>query len=338
MSQVNLVIQTAFLGDLILTIPVLQRIKKKYPSQKLAIVCKKGLGEFLLNEKIVDLVFEVQKSNNVDYKKIVNELGKLKINNLYCIHRSFRSLIFASRIKARRKVGFSSLLGFWVFDDTIEFVKDYPDVLRKFKILETTDEEVRREFIKEDFSNLNRMESEVPGFFSFGSSMPHSKTKKIGVFPGSVWATKRWTVEGYSQLVRKLLEKGYSVDLHGGPDERELCLSIAKEAGGGEVMAGQMSIAETVASIPNYDLIITNDSSPTHMAAFKDVAVVSVFGPTVLDQGFRPWSNRARVVENKTLACRPCGAHGHQVCPLTHHDCMKSIDSEQVLAAAQELL
>lgn len=339
MAQANVVIQTAFLGDLILSIPVLRRIKLLFPGEKLVVVCKKGLGDFLLQEDVADLVFEIEKSNRQSYKEVQKKLNCLSIQNLFCIHRSLRSVLFAAGIKANKKIGYASFMGFWVFDELVEYPKEYPDVVRQFKILGPVDKETRKEFSKNGFESLNDMRSPVPEFFAFNRAVQSSAhSKKIAMFPGSVWATKRWTEEGFIKVAQLLLAKGFSVDLLGGPDEKEICERIAAAVPGAKVLAGQYSIAETIKAITNYALVIANDSAPVHMAVFKNVPVVAVFGPTTLDLGFRPWSNRARVVENITMDCRPCGAHGHDKCPLGHHDCMKSVNALQVYTAVQDLL
>lgn len=341
-QSVNLVIQTAFLGDLILSIPVLKRIKKEFPLHQLAILCKKGLGDFLLKEKIVDIAFEVEKSNKADYENAKNKINELSLDHVFCIHRSIRSLFFAAGLSAKKKIGYSSLLGFWFFDDTVEYVKEYPDVIRQFKILETTDLEVAKILLADDFEALNYKGAIIPEFFSYPKSIANTSSKKIAVFPGSVWATKRWTADGYAQLISLLQSKGYEVELLGGPDEKELCEQIASAVesttGKVKILAGQLSIAETISRIDQYTLVVTNDSAPAHMAAFKNVPVVAVFGPTTLSLGFRPWSNNSRVVENVDLDCRPCGAHGHMVCPLGHHRCMKLVSAMQVYSAIEQLL
>ena len=50
---------------------------------------------------------------------------------------------------------------------------------------------------------------------------------------------------------------------------------------------------------------------------------------------YRPWQNKAVVVQNKNLDCRPCGKHGHASCPIKTHECMKSIAPSQVLEASE---
>lgn len=339
MTEANLVIQTAFLGDLILSVPVLKRIKKNDPRRLLIVVCKKGLGEFLLKDKIVDLAVEVEKSNSKSYEEALKQISQFEVNNLFGIHRSIRSLMFVARVKAKRKIGYSSFATFWVYDDLVEFVPEYPDVLRQFKILETVDADVRAEFLKEDFASLNDPANSIPEFFAYEKpQFSPSREKKIALFPGSVWATKKWTQEGYMRVAELLLEQGYGVDLLGGENEKEICNEIAAKVSGVNVLAGSYSIAQTIENLKKYALVICNDSAPGHMAAYDNTPVLSIFGPTTLALGFRPWSDNSAIVQNTDLSCRPCGKHGHQKCPLGHHNCMKLITPEAVYSTAMQLL
>lgn len=338
MIKANLVIQTAFLGDLILSVPVLRRIKALNPSEKLIVVCKKGHADFLLREQIADYAFEVEKSSRKSYREALKYIENFAVDKLFCIHRSVRSQLFAAQVKAEKKIGFSSLLGFWIFDDHVDFDLAAPEVIRQFKILETTDPLTRVQIGENDFSELNETGKPVPGFFSMAKTRPLAGNKKIAIFPGSVWATKRWTEEGFTKVTQQLLQDGFKVDLLGGPDDAPLCDRIAVMAPGAQVLAGKLSIHESLKVLPNYDLVISNDSASTHMAVYNGVRVVSIFGPTTKALGFRPWSNDATVVENPELSCRPCGKHGHMICPLGHHNCMKSISAEQVLTAVTRSL
>ncbi|MEQ1721935.1 MAG: glycosyltransferase family 9 protein [Pseudobdellovibrio sp.] len=332
----NLVIQTAFLGDLILSTPVLKRIKKIFPQDKLIVVCKSGVGEFLLQEKIVDQVIEVEKSNSRSYSEALKQLINIEIRNLYCLHRSVRSQLFTAQIKADKKIGFSSLLGFWIFDDQVDFVEENPEVIRQFKILETTDKETFDQFKDSGYAYLNNIVDghlpEIPAYFSFEHSVKPAMAdqKRIAIFPGSVWATKKWTQVGFTELAQNFIRDGYKVDLLGGPSEAAFCKEIANDAVGANVLAGSLTIAETIKKLSEYDLVVSNDSASTHMAAYNNTPVITIFGPTTSYMGFRPWSNNSVIVEEKTLDCRPCGKHGHNQCPLGHHNCMKLITASTV--------
>lgn len=343
MASANVVIQTAFLGDLILSIPLLKRIKKLNPQDKLIVVCKKGLGDFLIQENIVDQYLEVIKGHSSSYKLALAELKNYDIKNVYCVHRSIRSLLFAAQIDAKKKIGYASFLGFWILDDQIDFEPSWPEVMRLMKILESTDSATRRHIYEKEWSFLNKADDDgvlpnVPQAFSFTEKDKHKKNKKVAIFPGSVWATKKWTKEGFTEVALYLTLQGYQVDLMGGPDEKSLCEQIAAAAPGVRVLAGTFSITQSIQSLVDYDLVISNDSASTHMASYQKVPVITIFGPTVLKQGFRPWSNEALIVENNYLDCRPCGRHGHQQCPLGHHHCMTQLSAASVIKAANNLL
>lgn len=338
MRKMNLVIQTAFLGDLILSIPLFRKIKKIFPEYDLGVVCKKGLGEFLIREKVVDQVFEVEKSNRSSYVEAIQKINSQTVQNIYCVHRSTRSLLMAAQIKAEKRIGFSSFLGFWIFDESIDFLFEAPEAIRQYKILETTDAHIRELFLSQDLSRYNDMSEVPPSEFSFDVRELPKARKRVALFPGSVWNTKKWTAEGYRELAQIFLRSGYEVDLLGGPDEKELCEIIASGDARIRVLAGHYSIADTIANMKDYALVVSNDSAPTHMASYQGVPIVTIFGPTTSLMGFRPWTEKARVVENPHINCRPCGPHGHVACPLGHHLCMKTITSQQVAEACRAFL
>lgn len=343
MTKVHVVVQTAFIGDLFLSIPTLQRLRTSNPQHQLILVCKKGLGQFFLKNKIVDHVFEVTKGDSQSYKSILSELKKFDIDHVYCIHRSLRSALFTMQIKAHKKIGFGSFLHLLFFSEVITYPQPWPDAIRQMSILTTVDAGVQEQIQKSDWTFLNEKKADgsfepIPDFFKIQTSdRKKIISKKIALFPGSVWATKRWTIEGYTKVARELALQGFTVYLMGGPDERDVCQAIAAQVPEAIVLAGKKNLDESIAQIKDCDLIVANDSAPSHMAASVGTPVVCIFGPTTLDLGFRPWVDQSVVVENLNLDCRPCGKHGHQQCPLGHHKCMKDITPEQVLKRCQAL-
>lgn len=339
----NVVIQTAFLGDLFLSIPLLQKLKQQFPHDSLVLVCKKGMGEFFLKEKIADYVFEVVKGDRSSYRKVVIALNKMVVRHLFCVHRSLRSQLMSLQVKAEKKIGFKSLAGSFIFDDQIHFKKAWPEPLRQLQILTSTNALVKAELAENDWAHLNKANSEgqlpqVPANFQNHSSDLVNPKRQIALFPGSVWATKKWTYQGFAQVARAFITCGYEVFLMGGADEKDLCQKIKNLAPGCQILAGLKSIYESVQFIRGCDLVISNDSAPAHMAASQQIPVVSLFGPTTLDLGFRPWSSKVIIIENNNLDCRPCGRHGHQQCPLGHHRCMNEIDAKWVINAGLRLL
>ncbi len=343
MQKAQVVIQTAFLGDLILTIPLLKRLKKMSPEEKLILVCRKGLGQFLRELEIVDQFIEIAKHDRKSYGLARDFLNSFEISYLYCVHRSVRSVLFSSQIRAHHKVGFSSILGFWVFDESVDYEKNWPDAIRKFQLVASRDIEIRSALSKSDLVALNEPLPGgslplVPSLFSFRTAEVGPKRKKqICLFPGSTWATKKWTLEGFKEVAKYFRDLDFDVLLLGAKDEKSLCDEIEKSVPGVKVLAGVLSISDSLGTMAESLLVIANDSAATHMAALTNTPVVTIFGPTTLSLGFRPWSNESQVMQIN-LDCRPCGAHGHAKCPLGHHQCMKLITSQSVIEKSLLLL
>lgn len=340
-----IVVQTAFLGDLILSIPAIRRIRLNYPDQKIGIVCKKGLGSFLRHFNVCEQVFEIEKSNRSSYKKIMNDLNEQNVHAIFCFHRSIRSQLLTFQIKASEKYGFSSWLGRFIFDKTVAYNNTWPDVVRYMSMLSLIQPEIEDYFKlthAEDLTLLNFYGSnhrfpQIPELFQFDSLQPYRKIRqqKVVLFPGSVWATKKWTQAGFVKLIQIFKEQNLEVFLLGSPQERQLCTDIAQRAGHGLVKAGDFNIEQSIEFISNAGFVVCNDSASAHMAAFVNRPAFVIFGPTTVSLGFRPWNDESRVIE-RSLDCRPCGAHGHHVCPLKHHNCMEKINADDVWSMITE--
>ncbi len=334
-----IVVQTAFLGDLILSIPAIRRIRFIYPDQKIGIVCKKGLGSFLRYFNVCEQVYEIEKSNRSSYKKALNEINEQNVHAVFCFHRSIRSQLLTYQINAAEKFGYESWLGRFVFGKTVSYNKRWPDVVRYISLLRLIEPEVEDYFSRmhtEDLVLLNFYGSnnrfpQIPDLFQFDDLQPERKVRpqKVVIFPGSVWATKKWTLAGFVKLIQIFKEQNLEVFLMGSPDEKQLCTDIAKRAGHGLVKAGDFNIEQSIEFMSNAGFVVCNDSASAHMAAFANRPAFVIFGPTTLNLGFRPWNDESRVIEHK-LDCRPCGAHGHNVCPLKHHHCMELINADDV--------
>jgi heptosyltransferase-2 len=151
----------------------------------------------------------------------------------------------------------------------------------------------------------------------------------VALAPGSIWGTKRWP--GYAALAAAL---DVPVVIVGGREDAPLAETVASAAAGrGYSAAGALGLRASAALIARAAVLVTNDSAPLHLGTATGTPVVAVFGPTVPGFGFGPRGVRDLVVEHPALACRPCSAHGPQVCPLGHHRCMTEVSVESVAAA-----
>lgn len=354
-SKRILVVQTAFLGDVLLTIPFLKRLRILYPQGRISFLARKGVARPLQELGLIDQVFEIEKGKSSTYKEVQNQIPS-DLDLLFCVHESLRTKFFVSKLSAGKKIGFKGFLSRWFFDEVLERPQPLPEPLRVLSLLQNEspetwsliqeqvqrlspyalDSEMKLRFPLESFSM--GMRDEILKQFTLSSQsslMKKGNQRRVLVFPGSVWATKRWTTEGFSEVVAKL-SGNHEVLLMGSKNEFELCETV-RGSSPARNLAGETSLIETLFWMSQSDLVIGNDSGSAHLASMAEVPSLTLFGPTILEFGYRPWSEQATVLQ-VSLECRPCGPHGHHRCPLGTHDCMKKISSERVYKTALRLL
>jgi heptosyltransferase-2 len=158
--------------------------------------------------------------------------------------------------------------------------------------------------------------------------------------PGSVWPTKKWGVLKFAELARALVARGVKVVLIGTLADTvagEKILGIAQS----DVVTnliGKTSLVEAASVIASADVVVANDSAPTHIATALGTKSVVLFGPTLPSFGFAPPVELGIVVEVLDLWCRPCSPHGSDECPIHTHECMTSIRVKQVYDTVIEIL
>jgi heptosyltransferase-2 len=359
-----LVVQTAFLGDALLTTPLLRRIRHLYPQNPLWILVREPLRDVFETWGLVDRAFEVNKKNPEHWSALKHELRAVHFESILCLHESLRSALLVRQLSANQKIGYRQLWSFWAFDHRVDRPMSLPEPLRALAIL-GEDKAPANEWqalladldLKSKTAQVfvNRTLPQWARFDSQQRQLPQPTKKLQSIFermaagrwivlaPGSVWPTKQWSKDGFVELAITLTKQNFGVIWSGSKTERALCDHLCHRAkeehtkGQHLVVAGDLSINETLQLFQRTDLVVANDSGAQHMAAFVGRPVVSIFGPTVPEQGYIPWSEKSRIVQID-LPCRPCGSHGHKHCPIGTHACMVNLRASQVLSACHELL
>ncbi|MGI6680492.1 MAG: glycosyltransferase family 9 protein [Bdellovibrionota bacterium] len=318
-----LIFQTAFLGDVILSTPVVENIKMLYKDAEIYTLTT-PLAEvfFKYNPNVSKtLVYNKKQKGLKPFLEKLKEIKSYNFDMVFVLQKSYRTavLLFLSRIK--RRIGFKSAKFSFLHTDRVLRDTSRHDALRNLSILSKEKERLN---IKDDFKLDLKL---YPASDDIIGKEFIEKIKNLGGYvllsPGSVWNTKRWDADEYKALVKKLLENNFSVVLTGSKGERELCDYIASDTKALN-LAGETSLEQTMYLASNAKGIVCNDSMMLHLASAFKVPNVVVFCATVPEFGFGPWQNdRAVVVEDKSLKCRPCGRHGTKVCKTGTNACQK---------------
>ncbi|RMG44525.1 MAG: glycosyltransferase family 9 protein [Candidatus Dadabacteria bacterium] len=331
-----LLVQTSFLGDIVLSTPVIKGLKTLYPDSRLSLLTTPQGAELLKNDPLLDDLIIYDKrgcdSGLAGMFNLIKNIAKKKFNVAYSLHRSYRTALLLRLSGIPRRVGFKEARGRLLYTETYRRTEFTHEVLRNLAIfrgereLDAFDDELRL-FAPDDSLVKNELKSMVASVSPYGL-----------VFPGSIWKTKRWSEIEYHRLVMALEKESLSVIIAGSKAEVDLCDRVAQDTGAVN-LAGQTSMAELLWLCSRASFMVCNDSLALHLASAFKIPTVALFCSTVPEFGFGPWKNdRAVVLQSEGLACRPCGRHGRVKCPLGTEECMKAVRAEEVLHHLKALI
>jgi len=327
-----LVMQTAFLGDSLLTLPLLRRLKEILPHATVTVLTLAKTADIFRGTPWVDEVLIDDKrgvhGGLTGPWKIAAELDKRGFDLAIIPHRSFRSALIARLADIPRRVGFDSSAGSFLLTDAVPFSWQMHDLERNLSLTLPLGAGAAPSSGEERYVAPPAMTAKLAALLPPGPL--------AGVHPGSAWATKRWLPERFAELCVRLKADGLTPVLVGGPDDKALGERIARECGALNLV-GLTGLEDLKALMGRLSLFVTNDSGPMHLAAASGVPVVAIFGATTRELGFFPYGPGHRVVE-ADLACRPCGLHGARECPEKHFLCMKLLTVDQVHAACRAVV
>lgn len=318
-----LVIQTAFLGDVILTTGLLSHLADQFGP--VDVVVTPGALPLLATHPAVRTAIPFDKrgteSGPLGFLRLANRLRNAGYARAYLPHRSLRTALLARTAAIPERIGFAGSPGAWSYTRRVVRPETGHDAERILALAEPsagTAARVSLGLTEDDQRHADEW------LRKHGISGPF-----VAVAPGSIWGTKRWT--RYAELVAAL--PGPIVVL-GSKEDRSLAEEVARAAPErAHAAAGELPLMASAALIQRATVLVTNDSAPLHLASAVGTRVVALFGPTVPAFGFGPRGAADVVVEQLNLSCRPCSSHGPQVCPLGHHRCMTEISAERVLHA-----
>lgn len=323
-----LVIQTAFIGDLIMSTPIFRALKEIYPNAEIDALVIPSSAVILKHNPFVNQIITFDKKSGffgkiISFFKTVSTLRKRKYDLAISIQYSITSSLLMLLSGISRRIGSHRMK---LITDIVQIPKGLHNRQRVLTLLKplsnSSFSEETEIFLSE--AELSRAEAIVKAVSS-------ETNIKIAIAPGSVRQTKKWLPEYFAELTSLLADAGFDVFFIGSKDEKELCESIIKSSGARRAFnyAGELNLLESAALISMSNLLVCNDSSPLHLANAVKTDVFAFFGPTVRRFGCYPYRPYDKMLEVE-LECRPCDKHGGEQCPLVHHNCMKSIKPEYV--------
>ena len=322
-----LIIQTAFIGDVILAIPLIEKLHSFFPDVEIDFLVRRGNESLLSNNPHLHevLIWDKRQAKYKNLLRIISKVRSKKYDTVIVVQRFLSTGLIAAFSGAKEIVGFDKNPVSFLFSKKVKHI---------IGTKEKPVHEVER--------NLNLIEDVTDGTFVrpkiYLSADDFEKVKTTGKYvcmaPASIWFTKQLPVKKWMEVIA-LIAQSNIIYLLGGKEDFEVCEGIRISSGRDNIrnLAGKLSLLESAALMKNAVMNYVNDSAPLHLASAVNAPVTAVFCSTIPEFGFGPLSDISKVVEtSEYLDCRPCGLHGYRACPKGHFKCVE-IDAMEIVTA-----
>jgi len=317
-----LIIQTAFIGDVILATPIIEKLYEYYPEAKIDFLVRRGNESLLKGHPKLNDVF-IWKKRVGKYSSLFKVIKLVRSKEYDCIiniQRFFASGLITALSKAKLKIGFSKNPFSFAYGKKIghRLIGQHETGRNLSLVRELTDDKFVRPKLypqKEDLVFVKE----------------YQKRPYLCFAPTSVWETKQYPALKWVELILSQ-DDNFQIYLLGGPADFLACEEIKEMCGKDNIinLAGKLSFLASAALMKKAKMNYVNDSAPMHMASAVNAPTNAVYCSTIPSFGFGPLADNSRVIETtEKMSCRPCGLHGKKECPLGHFKCAYSINKQQ---------
>ncbi len=324
-----LIIQTAFIGDVVLATGLPEKLVPFYPNIKIDFLVRKGNESLLSNNPHINevIIWNKKEGKYASLLKTIKKIRSKKYDAVFNLQRFFNTGLMTVFSGAKETYGFDKNPLSRFFSHHFKHIIDPKNPVH----------EIERNHLL--ISALTNKEAAKPKLYPSPTDLEkvfsYTQSPYVTLTPSSVWFTKRMPSEKWIELINSLPEK-YTIYILGGKDNVEEAASLVAKSNRKQhisILAGKLSFLQSAALMKQADMNYVNDSAPLHFASAMDAPVTAIFCSTIPGFGFYPLSTKSFIVETTiSLDCRPCGLHGWKACPLGHFKCGHTINTQQLLS------
>lgn len=322
-----LVIQTAFIGDVVLATGLLEKLHQHFPDTIIDIAVRKGNEGLFTDHPFLHTVhtWDKRKSKYKHLLQLLFTLRKKKYDIVVNVQRYMATGFLTAFSGAKKTIGFDKNPLSFLFTQVIS---------HDFSGEGDAIHEIQRNHAL--IRSLTDAQAAKPKLYPSKSDEEYIAVYQVKPYiciaPASVWFTKQYPAERWITLIKQIPEQ-YAVCLLGAPGDKTLCHFIESQSNRPLInLVGQLSFLSSAALMKGAVMNYVNDSAPMHFASAVNAPVTAVYCSTIPAFGYGPLSDESFIVETPiALYCRPCGLHGHAQCPEGHFNCAMQIHVEQLL-------
>ena len=318
-----LVIQTAFLGDVVLATPLLEAIHTIHPEATIDLLVRKGNESLFTQHPFLHSVFTWDKINHKwsSLLQLTKVFRSQKYDLVINVQRFFTSGLITLLANGNKSIGFDKnpLSIFFTKKVKHELQAGLHEIDRNLQLLASIHPSLPR-FLPKLY----------PSATDNAAVEQYQKQPYITIAPASVWATKQLPIQKWIELIQ--IHSNKTIYILGGKSDISLAESIKSQAKALTPslnminLSGQLNLLQSASLMKGAQMNYVNDSGPMHLASATNSPVTVFYCSTVPEFGFGPLSSNATILQvSQKLPCRPCGLHGYKKCPEKHFNCGNQI-------------
>ena len=323
-----LIIQTAFIGDVVLATSLVEKLASYFPAASIDFLVRKGNESLLENNPHIRqvLVWNKKQRKLGNLWRMLFRIRKEKYDAVINVQRFAATGLLTAFSKAKTKIGFNKNPLSFLFTNKVKHEistggQPVHEIERNTKLIAgITDAIVFKPKLYPSVKDVETVD-------------PFKKAPYLTISPASVWFTKQYPKDKWAEFIQKT-DPSYTIYLLGASSDTALADEIIRLAKRSQVinLCGQLTFLQSAALMKDAAMNYVNDSAPLHFASAVNAPVTAIYCSTIPAFGFGPLSDHRYIVETEIeLHCRPCGLHGWKACPLGHFKCALTIRDEQLL-------
>ncbi len=325
-----------WIGDTMMTLPALRELRRIFPGARLTLMVRPWVADLFTDTPLADDLLLYDRCR----ESFLSGVAKLRAGGFdaaLLFQNAFEAAALAFAARIPRRIGFATEGRRFLLTDALPVTPAtrrkhqlyyYLDLLAQWETRLTGQTQVNYE--APDY----RLPVAPTAYAALAAKLPHLERsgRSVAIVPGAANSrAKQWPATSFAALLDRLADQD---DLHlwliGAPQERPLCDAVRRAMRRPEratVLAGELSLRESVALLSRCAAVVSNDTGPAYVAAALERPLVTIFGPTDPNQ-ISPFSPTARIVR-KLVPCAPCQLKD---CPIDHR-CLTELTPETVYQA-----
>ena len=315
-----LVVSTTAMGDTLWATPALESLRKSWPDATICVLTS-PIGEAVLRHNPwTDRIYVLQEPMLFCCFRLWRALKREQFQEIVVLHASQRLVLpLCNLIGAHRITG------------TVGINKNLDNLLT-LALPSTKDHEIIRRLKLIEAIGAQRHTERLSFFLQPEERMAKPSKRKVVLHPGSKDSFRRWPVEHFIRLGNALAQEGVEVWITGNKEELPITEPIRNGIPGSILGDPTLSLRTFGAQLETFDLLITNDTGPVHLASALSVPVIAIYAPS--DPAlFGPHKVERALAIARPSTCEPCLKR-----KCRRPFCFLQIGPEEVILSAKKML